>query len=74
MLKFYREEARRILAGPKKMSTILITAARRWSGESERKMLTGKRMGGNAGGARDSGLLRCGKAEEEGGKHGEIGI
>jgi hypothetical protein len=27
MMKFYREEARRILAGQKKLSTILITSA-----------------------------------------------
>jgi len=43
-MKFYREGARRILAGPKKMSTILITVRKciwNWLGA---KMLTAKRM------------------------------
>jgi hypothetical protein len=72
MMKFYREGARRILAGQKKKSTIEITA---WCGswdERAGKMLTGKRIAENPGGARDSGRLRCGKAEDGSGKPGGI--
>jgi hypothetical protein len=64
MMKFYKEGARRILAGPKKMSTILITAwksVRNWLGA---KMLTAKQMPENAYWTSVSGSPVCGKAEE----------
>jgi len=42
MMKFYRLEARRILAGQKKLSTILITPARAAVFSARGKRLTGK--------------------------------
>jgi hypothetical protein len=70
MMKFYRQEARRILAGPKKKSTIQITL---WSGSWSllgRKMLTAKRMSGKAYGTSDSARRLCGKAEDGSGYPG----
>jgi hypothetical protein len=64
MRKFYRQEARRILAGQKKMSTILITgwgeAVFAFSG----KGLTVKRMPEKPDGTGLLGWRRCGKAED----------
>jgi len=37
MLKFYRLEARRILAGPKKLSTTLVTIGKRLAGNVAEK-------------------------------------
>jgi hypothetical protein len=72
MRKFYKEEARRILAGQKKKSTVLITLLGEVPKSLGRKMLTGKRLDGKACWARDSGLAVCGKAEDGGGKRGGI--
>jgi hypothetical protein len=72
MMKFYREGARRILTGQKKLSTILITGQCRWWSECAGKMLTGKKIGGKAGGVRVTAWRGCGKAEDGGGKRGDI--
>jgi hypothetical protein len=63
-MKFYREGARRILAGQKKMSTILITLRVESRALLVRKMLTAKRMAEKACYARLSAALVCGKAED----------
>jgi hypothetical protein len=48
MMKFYRQGARRILAGQKKMSTILITLRVQLRKPCIRKMLTGQRISESA--------------------------
>jgi hypothetical protein len=68
MLKFYRQEARRILAGQKKLSTILITSLRRSRKPFKRIVLTAKRMGESPCWGGVSGGSRCGKAEDGSGK------
>ena len=69
-MKFYRQEARRILAGPKKMSTILVT--RRSAREYARteKILTGNQMLENRLQAHISTAPICGKAEDQSGYQG----
>jgi hypothetical protein len=64
MRKFYREEARRILAGSKKLSTILITGQGGAHSSFREKKLTGKRMAKSQAEQRGSAPPLCGKAED----------
>ena len=63
-MKFYRLEARRILAGPKKMSTIVITASAVVVLLRSGKRFDTQKGGENGRGARLLGGMNCGKAEE----------
>jgi len=64
MMKFYRFEARRILAGQKKMSTILITPERAAVVSAPRKSVDSKADRENACPALASAGITCGKAED----------
>jgi hypothetical protein len=64
MMKFYRFEARRILAGQKKMSTILITLERAAVLSTPRKIVDSKADRENACPARGPAERVCGKAED----------
>jgi len=64
MMKFYRFEARRILAGQKKMSTILITLERIAVLSTPRKSVDSKADPENARPALVSAASGCGKAED----------
>jgi hypothetical protein len=64
MMKFYRVEARRILAGQKKMSTILITLQRAVALGVGRKSVDRKADREKARPARVSAWSVCGKAED----------
>jgi hypothetical protein len=72
MKKFYKEGARRILAGQKKKSTILITLRGAARNLLNRKTLTAKRMAEKACGASGSVRRLCGKAEDGRGKVGHF--
>jgi hypothetical protein len=67
MIKFYRFEARRILAGQKKMSTILVTTQGAAVRSGGTKGLDRKADYGNARPASVSLWSVCGKAEDESG-------
>jgi hypothetical protein len=64
MVKFYRFEARRILAGQKKLSTILITTVRAVVFSGGAKSVDSKADWGNAYPAPVSVCSICGKAED----------
>jgi hypothetical protein len=64
MIKFYRFEARRILAGQKKMSTILLTMERETLRFGGRKSVDRKADCGNARPAPVPVNSVCGKAED----------
>jgi hypothetical protein len=64
MMKFYREEASRILAGQKKMSTILMAKCGTARNPFHRKTLTAKRMTVDTNWTSGIRSLHCGKAEE----------
>jgi hypothetical protein len=67
MIKFYRFEARRILAGQKKLSTILVTTQRVAVLYGGIKNVDRKADCGNARPAPVSLWSVCGKAEDESG-------
>jgi hypothetical protein len=67
MIKFYRFEARRILAGQKKLSTILVTRERAAVLSGGMKNVDRKADCGNACPALVSVWSVCGKAEDESG-------
>jgi hypothetical protein len=67
MIKFYRLGARRILAGQKKMSTILVTTVRIALRSGGMKSVDRKADCGNARPAPVSLWTVCGKAEDESG-------
>jgi hypothetical protein len=67
MIKFYRFEARRILAGQKKMSTILVTTERLAVRSRGMKSVDRKADCGNARPAPVPVWSVCGKAEDESG-------
>jgi hypothetical protein len=67
MVKFYRFEARRILAGQKKMSTILVTTERAALRSRGMKSVDRKVDCGNIRPALLSVWSVCGKAEDESG-------
>jgi hypothetical protein len=64
MMKFYRLEARRILAGQKKLSTILITPDRAVALSALGKIVDRKGDRENSYPARVSASCVCGKAED----------
>jgi hypothetical protein len=66
-VKFYRFEARRILAGQKKLSTILVTGARVVVRTGGLKSVDSKADWENAYPAPVSACYVCGKAEDESG-------
>jgi hypothetical protein len=72
MRKFYKEGARRILAGQKKKSTIQIALCGAVRNPFAGIVLTAKRMAEKARGARDTGQGVCGKAEDGSGKMGHF--
>jgi hypothetical protein len=67
MIKFYRFEARRILAGQKKMSTILVTTERAALRSRSMKSVDKKADCGNTRPAPVPVWNVCGKAEDESG-------
>jgi hypothetical protein len=67
MIKFYRFEARRILAGQKKLSTILVTTQRAAVRSGGMKSVDRKADCGNAPPTPVSLWSVCGKAEDESG-------
>jgi hypothetical protein len=67
MIKFYRFEARRILAGQKKMSTILVTKERAAPCSRGMKSVDRKADCGNSRPAPVPTWGVCGKAEDESG-------
>jgi hypothetical protein len=64
MRKFYRQEARRILAGQKKLSTILMTRLDGQGALVSRKNVDRELNGEKSSGVRASEVVHCGKAEE----------
>jgi hypothetical protein len=64
MMKFYRQEARRILAGQKKLSTILITCEEGSRFLEDGNLLTAKRMAEKPHGVGKGEDSCCGKAED----------
>jgi hypothetical protein len=67
MIKFYRFEARRILAGQKKLSTILVTTQRATVRSGGTKDLDRKADCGNTRPPHAPLGSLCGKAEDESG-------